>query len=511
MKLFIADDEIDVREGLRFILDWSELGFFICGEGKNGYDTLDQILKLQPDVVLMDIRMPKLSGLEVVRLASEQGFHGKFIILSGYSDFSYAQEAIRYGVTNYLTKPIDEVELEKAIIQAKETLISETDTHKKLVEYRNKARDSILQDILLNQADYSYLDVHDLMLEASMYQVVLYTNFNQDSFQNTWDFAGILRLANKNHNALDYIELNHQHIILMKGNVAINRFQELLDHYISPPQKGSPLDSLFLTYGKPVYSVEQIHISYEDAALLMKRRFFCNYDQHVLGYLNIPESQPFISTNSTSGQEYARQLAGYIQSGSRHMVHKTLEYLREAFYHIDADITELKHNLADILLEVKSIINHSYNKADIPFPNNAAIISSIEEKYYLDEILQFFTVQFDMCMNAIGTQSRESVMDGILDYIAHNYQENLKLNTIAELFGYNSSYLGKLLTKSIGKSFNSYLDEVRIENSKKLLRDETYKVYEIAQLVGYTNVDYFHKKFRKYVGMSPAEYRKENL
>ena len=174
MKLFIADDEIDVREGLRFILDWSELGFFICGEGKNGYDTLDQILKLQPDVVLMDIRMPKLSGLEVVRLASEQGFHGKFIILSGYSDFSYAQEAIRYGVTNYLTKPIDEVELEKAIIQAKETLISETDTHKKLVEYRNKARDSILQDILLNQADYSYLDVHDLMLEASMYQGSIY-------------------------------------------------------------------------------------------------------------------------------------------------------------------------------------------------------------------------------------------------------------------------------------------------------------------------------------------------
>lgn len=111
MKLFIADDEIDVREGLRYLLDWSELGFYICGEGKNGQDALDQILKFQPDVVLMDIRMPKLSGLEVVKQAKEQGFQGKFIILSGYSDFSYAQGAIQLGVNCYLTKPIDENEL----------------------------------------------------------------------------------------------------------------------------------------------------------------------------------------------------------------------------------------------------------------------------------------------------------------------------------------------------------------------------------------------------------------
>ena len=96
MKLFISDDEIDVREGIRYLLNWSELGFHICGEGKNGLDTLEQITRLMPDVVLLDIRMPKLSGLEVIKKAREQGFSGKFILLSGYSDFSYAQEAIRY-------------------------------------------------------------------------------------------------------------------------------------------------------------------------------------------------------------------------------------------------------------------------------------------------------------------------------------------------------------------------------------------------------------------------------
>ena len=162
------------------------------------------------------------------------------------------------------------------------------------------------------------------------------------------------------------------------------------------------------------------------------------------------------------------------------------------------------------MIQVKSIITHTYGSMDIPFPNNAAIISTLEEKCYLYEILQFFTIQFEMAMNAIGSPTKESVMDGILQYIRHNYQENLKLGTLAELFGYNSSYLGKVFSKAAGRNFNVYIDEVRIENSKKLLLDHDYKVYEISQLVGYTNVDYFHKKFKKYVGMSPAEYRKSH-
>lgn len=509
MKLFIADDEIDVREGLRYILDWSELGFYICGEGKNGADTLEQILISRPDVVLMDIRMPKLSGLEVIKQAKEQGFQGKFIILSGYSDFSYAQEAIKYGVTCYLTKPIDEDELEKAVLEAKKALTEEQSAQKKLVEYRSKARDSILQDILLNKADYAYLDYHDMALEASIYQVVLYTNYNQESFQTTWNFADILRLANKNHNSLDYICLENMNIILLKGNFALNRFQELLNRYISQPQKGSPLDSLFLTHGHPVYTVEQIHASFHDASELMKRRFFCSPNQHVLGFTELPENSETDTQTHALHDTYSERIANYIQSGNLHMLMEVLDELKNALYFTDMEVPVLKHYLADIMIQVKSIITHTYGIADLPIPNNAAIISTIEEQYYLYEILQFFTVQFEMYMNAIDSPSRESVMDGILNYIHHNYQENLKLGSIAELFGYNSSYLGKVFSKTTGKNFNSYVDEVRIENSKKLLEEHDYKVYEIAQRVGYTNVDYFHKKFKKYTGMSPAEYRKE--
>lgn len=511
MKLFIADDEIDVREGLRYILDWSELGFYICGEGKNGADTLEQILVSRPDVVLMDIRMPKLSGLEVIRQAKEQGFQGKFIILSGYSDFSYAQEAIKYGVTCYLTKPIDEEALEKAVLDARDALTDEQNAQKKLTEYRSKARESILSDILLNKADHTYLDHHDLQLESSVYQVIIYTNYNQDSFRTTWDFADILRLANKNHNSLDYVKLENMNVILLKGNFALTRFQELLERYISQPQKGSPLDSLFLTYGRAVYTPDQIHVSFQDASLLMQRRFFCAPNQHVLSFAELPDTREPQTSQNTLRDVYSEPIANYIQSGNLHMLMETLEQLKNDLYFMNTDISVLKHYLADIMIQVKSIITHTYGITDIPIPNNTAIISTIEEQCYLYEILQFFTVQFEMYMNAIDSPSRESVMDGILNYIQHNYQENLKLGMIAELFGYNSSYLGKVFSKTTGQNFNSYVDMVRIENSKKLLTEQAYKVYEIAQRVGYTNVDYFHKKFKKYVGMSPAEYRKKQL
>ena len=507
MKLFIADDEIDVREGIRYLLDWPRLGFQICGEGKDGQHTFEQILKIHPDVVLMDIRMPKLSGLEVVKQAKERGFQGKFIILSGYSDFAYAQEAIRFGVTCYLTKPIDEDELEKAVLEAKQSLLAEQTTQKKFIQYRDKARDSILKEILHNTAAYEFLDYSDLVLEASIFQVILYTNYNQEFFRTTWDFADILRLANKNHNSLDYVNLDNQHVIILKGEFALSRFQELLKHYISQPQKGSPLDSLFLTYGRPVYSVGQIHLSYEDADYLMNRRFFCHFNQHVLGYAEIPT---VISPSRIPPleNEYSQPIADYIQSRNRHMPQKLLDDLTEELFHSNIEVPVLKHYLADIMIQVKSIIMHTYGNLDIPCPGNAAIISTIEEKYYLYEILQFFSLQFEMYMNAIGTPTRENVINDILLYIEHNYRENLKLGTIAELFGYNSSYLGKVFHKTMGKNFNAYLDEVRINHSRQFLLDDNRKVYEIAQLVGYKNVDYFHKKFKKYVGMSPAEYRK---
>ena len=228
----------------------------------------------------------------------------------------------------------------------------------------------------------------------------------------------------------------------------------------------------------------------------------------MLGYQDIPQDYEVNGNNADMETRYAKRIADYIQTGNRRMIKEQLQMIRNDLYYANEEVSILKHYLADIMIQVKAIISRTYGSMDIPLPSNAAIISTVEEKYYLYEILKFFMVQFEMCTNAISSPTRESVMDGILDYISHHYHENLKLGAIAELFGYNSSYLGKIFNKTTGKNFNAYIDELRIEHSKALLSSDQYKVYEVAQLVGYSNVDYFHKKFKKYVGASPAEYRK---
>ena len=110
-------------------------------------------------------------------------------------------------------------------------------------------------------------------------------------------------------------------------------------------------------------------------------------------------------------------------------------------------------------------------------------------------------------MSVLGYYSRDQLIEKMIGYINKNYGKSLKLETLAQLFGYNSAYLGKLFKSNVGESFNTYLERVRINNSQRMLREGNLKVYEISKNAGFKNVDYFYKKFKKYVGESPSEYR----
>lgn len=122
LKVLVIDDEPIVREGLKKIIDWEGNGYTICGEGIDGIDGLNKILTLKPDLVLIDLKMPGIFGIEVINMAQEKGFSGEFIILTGYSDFSFAQSAIRLGVRSYILKPIDEEELLETIKNIREEI-----------------------------------------------------------------------------------------------------------------------------------------------------------------------------------------------------------------------------------------------------------------------------------------------------------------------------------------------------------------------------------------------------
>lgn len=521
--LLIADDESSIRMGLKCIVDWNELGFTICGEAANGEEALARILALNPSLVLLDVKMPKMHGTEVIRRAREAGFQGKCIILSGYSDFKYAQEAIKSGVRFYLTKPIDEDELYQTVSEIKQELAEEKQHSTHFTEFQNKAKGVVLQELLTDTLNtpLSDQDLDHFCLTAEVYQIVICEDFHTQAAAAPYTFAELLKVINRDNNIFEHLKINHRDVVLLKGSHGLNKLSDFLDRFEeNTAQSGSPLESMFLAYGRPVSAPADIHLSYKDAAQLLTRRFFCKQEQHAMGYELLPElpssapsslsahGRTALELNEAALARYTDRFVDYIQSYNRRMTVATLSELEETLLYAPDEVRDIKLFLTDLYLQIKEKTNRTYASSKIPFSSNSSVLEFIDSCNYLYEIIQFLSKQFEMIMDATGNPSRDTILDDVLYYIDHHFRENIKLETIAPLFGYNSAYLGKIFSKTVGENFNSYVDHRRIEHSKQLLLENQLKVYEIAEQVGYKNVDYFHKKFKKYVGESPAEFRK---
>ena len=327
-------------------------------------------------------------------------------------------------------------------------------------------------------------------------------------------------MTNKDNSIFEHLAVEERDVVLLKGALGLNRLIDFLDRFEARKlQPGSPLESMFLAYGRPVSTIEDIHLSYEDASALLERRFFCSQGQHTMGFDTLPDFTPdtnippshheIIKLDESTLRDYSGRFVNYIQTYNRSMTADTLFELENALSHVSNQIYDIRLFLADLCLQIKGELKRNYASLDLPFATNSSVIEFIGSRNYLYEIIGFLSNQFETIMDAMGNPSRDTILDDILYYIDHNFRDNIKLETIAPLFGYNSAYLGKIFTKAVGESFNSYVDHKRIDHSKQLLLENNLKVYEVAEQVGYKNVDYFHKKFKKYVGISPAEFRKE--
>lgn len=479
-RFIIADDEAIIRQGILHLLDYEALGFTACAEAATGDQTYRLLMELKPDVALVDIRMPGLSGLEAVKQARKDGYSGKVIIISSYSDFHYAQEAIRSGVDNYITKPIDEDELQQIFLEIKADLD------------RGSGQDSkpSLEAILSGNAQ--------VPLPESC-QVLVWTDFALDSVCQELHIPALSR------EEYEYGIVEGKHTILLKGKDAIRKLRD-----VSFGSSSRLLAPYFCCVSDPT-SPALLKESFQSTKALLDRRFFCTPSQHLLFAQDgaaRPDNRPRITSQLM--EEFTQRLLSYIQTFNRKLTDAALAELRTVLCSGSDSPEQIRLFLTDLYLQIKESMNSRYPAGTISFYSNSSIIRHISQANYLDDILDFMSSRFDMIMSSTGTSTRDSVLDDVLHYIHHNYATNITLEGIAPLFGYNHSYLGKIFRKKLGCSFNSYVDQVRIEKAKELLLQDDTKVYAISEKVGYKNVDYFHVKFRKYVNQSPAEFRKAN-
>ena len=522
-KVLIADDEKIIRMGLRSVIDWEEQGYTIVGEASNGSEVIRAIDELSPDVILIDIRMPKISGLDAIKQLREDGFNGRFIVLSGYSDFEYAQTAINYNVTSYLTKPVDTNKLTEVLGRIREELDNEREAKQSKDDFMSKARKQLLRGLLTGEIKLSDNEKNDLSLNHSSYQVIFCEKYSHELEDQSYDLSDLLRVTNKNENEIENISLDGRNVILLKGSHPIEKLNLMLDKFSGdfPPEKNSPLDSIFMACGSVVTEADEIPQSYKEAMSLLMHRFFCDKNQHSMIYSDSKESAfPADETTLSAAEKqslrdemienYSSLLVNNIQVFNRNKIAETLKNLQNDLYKAPLSIREEKDLLVDIYMKIKEKLVILFSQTEIPFMTNSEALSFIINSHYLYEIIQFLSEQADMVMTSIGYSSRDSIIDDVIYYIEHNYSSNITLENIAPLFGYNSSYLGKIFSKKLGTNFNSYLDSVRIDKAKDILERSKIQVYKVAEMVGYKNVDYFHIKFKKNTGMSPAEYRKQH-
>lgn len=392
--------------------------------------------------------------------------------------------------------------------------------------YADRAHYSVVYDLIKGYSKLALEDLDFYNYNKDSYMVVVYEDFNRTKEIAPYDLSEVITTLGGNEKDHDHITMGEHEVIVFKGQPAITQFKEFINrtYFKRTPQKGSPMDSLFIISGPEVDSVEKLTESYDLAVNMLNHRFFCQANTHYIDYEAMSRGEykfignDQINTSPTNTSvvfgkslpESVDQLIIYIQTFQRKNIEAYMEKMSNDLFNSHQESYDLKILMADYLLRVKEKITSRYPELSAKLPGNGEIMRAIFERNFLYQITSYFNTQFETMMSFIGSSSSESVLDDIIGFINHNYADDLTLESISPLFGYNSAYLGKIFTKKTGVTFNSYLDSIRITQAKKLLTTENLKVYEVATRVGYSNVDYFHIKFKKYVGMSPAVFKKQN-
>ncbi len=513
--MIIADDEDIVREGVKNIVNWKEIGFDIIGEAKDGKSTYDLIIKQRPDMVVLDIRMPKMHGLEIVKATRKEGYKGRFIILSGYSEFKYAQEAITYGVDFYLTKPIDEDELSEAAAKIYSLIHKEVlhDTH--LHYYQEQAKFKILHDMIelpgeikgKSLATYE-ITKDELDLKADIYQVLIldheYETKDRDlteEVQKSQPFIEVCQLLHipEESKSIEHLVLHQMEVVVLKGKRLIERFREV-DTY------GETWH--FIAAGRRVSDMNDIYFSYHDALAIKERRFFYPKNMRIVRHDQLPRKKDLgVELTAELSKDEARRCYEAIHSYNKQAIKEQLKHMEKLASEASNSVSGIKSFLSGTVLMVKHELENHYTREDLKLPQDATIIQWIQQQEFLTEVIDYIETLFQKVLVYISVQGSENVIDEIVAYIDHHYMDSIRLKDIAPKFGYNSSYLGKLLVTHMGTNFNDYLHQVRIDKAKELLTNQDLKVYEIAKRIGYKNVDYFHMKFKQYAHMTPNEYK----
>ncbi|ROR30387.1 two-component system response regulator YesN [Mobilisporobacter senegalensis] len=510
MKVLVIDDEPNIREGLKTLIDWERLQCILVGEAENGEEGLEKILLLHPDLVIVDIKMPEIDGIELIERLTRKEIETEFIVLSGYQDFGYAKRAMECGVNHYILKPIDEDLLEHKVID-----IYTVWKNKKMNELALKRQCQLSKEQMIKYIALGHEDVESYMTDMN------YEELNRwYELDLPWKFYTILLL-----DGICGLDFKERHLIkkalAQLGDYRLSFESEgLIGILVKNKNYSNNYGSLFflrerinklirkevlIAVGITVDSLDEVGQSFAFAKYLIDRRFLYE-DQNIL-HKQMTLKHNNAEQNTSYAENGEMKLYQAVCTNQQDEVNDLLEGMRGYMETSGWDSERIKAFYLNVYVGVMtSLVEHQHGLLEREFLNPKVF----EEFYHQSNLFKlhgFIKFQFLTICEYIDEMKPQNTLGKVIDYIEHHYKEDLKIETLSKIFHYSSNYLGKQFKKETGKSFNSFLDDLRIKEAEKLLGNSKLKIYEIAQITGFHDPDYFAAKFKKHMGISPKEYR----
>lgn len=499
MNILIADDEKIEREGIRYLLSL-EKGERRIFEAANGKQAM-QILRTENiDMILTDIKMPVMDGLELARRAKELFPEIRIVIFSGYNDFTFAQEAIRYGVTDYILKPVDPDNFHEIIEKAEKNI-----RERQAEENREIRRQNFLQQYFLQNFLYSgkkeilekageFVDLDKWNGWHCAILIETDTAFFDTAEEN---FPG--ELQKELRRVFFYLNLNERQSLLL--------FQDVYCDYLL-------VANHLYTFLKRNYMVR--------IYLAVSRKFDgCECLPEILGQLEQQMEEKFYHPEKhifSCEEEELKMVAGEVQDSqlmqmiSEDISRKDTEQL---WKHFECLKEKYSSNTQFSAMYIKFVFSNVIQELfqENQFADEHRLEQEIDRLYSCGNIMDILKVtednirEYEKFLERSMSESRNEVA-AVKNYIYQHYGEELNLEMLAEKVYLSSGYLSFIFKKETGMNLNRFIKVFRMEKAGEFLHDTNMKVAQISEKVGFANVSYFCRSFREYYGCSPESYRK---
>lgn len=537
LKVFLVEDEIVMREGIKNNIPWEEEGFDFVGEASDGELAYPMIRKLKPDIVITDIRMPFMDGLELSRLIKKELPDISIIILSGYDEFDYAKEAIKIGVTEYLVKPISSAKLLEAVREIGRRIEKENEKRRYLERFKDEMkemerheREKLLHEILTGQTSMTELlekgaklNIH---LAAGAYNIILFMVRKAGEIEGGYskELAGVEQeMAELAEQEPDIYMFSRgvdgvRFLLLGESETQLASKREDFLHGLTKCMEGYKEVQYFGGVGGTVKRLRELQESNESASRAFSFRYMLPYNQIIyadkleeirgnadadveinLKELDIGKMDKRILKNFlTKGllEEVPHFVEDYFSSIGNSNIESMLfrQYISTDMYFCTVAFVE------ELGCDSESIIETCGDFKAI----SEALSSVAETKEYLKNLIR----EAMLLREKISVKKYGGIINDAKHYIEQNFDsEDISLNSVAAHVNISPSHFSSIFSQEEGRTFIEYLTALRMNKAKELLMCSSLKSSEIGYSVGYKDPHYFSYLFKKTQNCTPKEYR----